>query len=90
MTVTLQDIRLAAAAIDGHVVRTPTRHSRSLSALTGAEVWLKLENLQITASFKDRGALFRLQALSELERGLGVIGFSRFAGEFHVRGTKRT
>ncbi len=76
MPVTLTDIRSAAHEIAGHVVRTPMRPSPSISALTGAEVWLKLENLQFTASFKDRGALYRLQALSELERGLGVIAIS--------------
>jgi threonine dehydratase len=76
MPVTLTDIRSAAHEIAGYVVRTPMRPSPSISALTGADVWLKLENLQFTASFKDRGALYRLQALSELERGLGVIAIS--------------
>lgn len=76
MAVTVQDVRAAAAAISGQVVRTPMRPSPSVSALTGAEVWLKLENLQFTASFKDRGSLYRLQALSEAERRRGVIAIS--------------
>ncbi|MCA8926507.1 MAG: threonine ammonia-lyase [Alphaproteobacteria bacterium] len=76
MAVAFSDIQAAAEAIAGHVVRTPMRPSPSISALTGAEVWLKLENLQFTASFKDRGALYRIQALTELERSLGVIAIS--------------
>ena len=76
MAVTLNDIETAAAAIAGHVVRTPMRPSPSLSALTGAEVWLKLENLQFTASFKDRGALNRLLHLTEHERQRGVVAIS--------------
>jgi len=76
MAVTLHDIQAAAAAIEGQVVRTPMRPSPSVSALTGAEVWLKLENLQFTASFKDRGSLYRIQALTELERSLGIIAIS--------------
>jgi threonine dehydratase len=76
MTVTLPDIENAAAAIAGQVVRTPVRPSPALSSLTGAEIWLKLENLQFTGSFKDRGALFRLQALTETERRRGVIAIS--------------
>ena len=76
MAVTLNDIETAAAAIAGHVVRTPMRPSPSLSALTGAEVWLKLENLQFTASFKDRGALNRLLHLTEQERQRGVVAIS--------------
>src|SRR5690606_22112855 len=57
VTVTLKDIEAAARAIDGHVERTPLRFSRTLSEITGAKVWLKFENLQFTASFKERGAL---------------------------------
>jgi len=76
MAVTLADIQAAAEAVAGQVVRTPTRFSSPLSALTGAEVWLKLENLQFTASFKDRGALYRLQALSDEQRRQGVIAIS--------------
>ena len=70
---TLDDIRAAADRIAGRVERTPCRHSRTLSAITGAEVWVKFENLQFTASFKERGALNRLLALSVEERARGVI-----------------
>ena len=73
---TLQDIRAAAGRIGGAVVRTPLLHSRTLSALTGAEVFLKFENLQFTASFKERGALNKLLTLSPQERARGVIAMS--------------
>ena len=53
-------IRAAATAIKGAVERTPLTHSRTLSEMLGAEIWLKFENLQYTASFKDRGSLFKL------------------------------
>ncbi len=76
MTVSLQDVQAAADAIEGQVVRSPMRPSPSISELTGAEVWLKLENLQFTASFKDRGALYRIQALSAVEQSRGVIAIS--------------
>ena len=56
MSVTFADIQAAAERIRGHVDRTPTRYSRKLSELTGAEVWLKFENLHYTASFTQRGA----------------------------------
>jgi threonine dehydratase len=72
----LQDIRAAAGRIAGAVVRTPLVHSRTLSALTGAEVFLKFENLQFTASFKERGALNKLLTLSPQERARGVIAMS--------------
>ncbi len=76
MPVTLPDIVAAAKAIAGHVVCTPMRPSPSLSALTGAEVWLKLENLQFTASFKDRGALNCLLQLPAEQRRRGVVAIS--------------
>ena len=72
----IQDIRDAAQRIESAVVRTPLLHSRTLSALTGAEVFLKFENLQFTASFKERGALNRLLTLSPEERSRGVIAMS--------------
>src|SRR5258705_5655286 len=72
----LNDVRAAAARISGAVGRTPFVHSRTLSALTGAEVFLKFENLQFTASFKERGALNKLLSLSAEERGRGVIAMS--------------
>ena len=74
--VSLQDIRAAAGRIAGSVERTPLVHSRTLSRLTGAEVYLKLENLQFTASFKERGALNKLLSLSAEERKRGVIAMS--------------
>ncbi len=74
--VTLDDIRNAAEAIRGQVVATPCDESRTLSALTGAHVFLKFENLQFTASFKERGALTKLLALTEAERKRGVIAVS--------------
>ena len=76
MTLTLDDIQDAAARIAGHVERTPLRHSKTLSAITGAEVWLKFENLQFTASYKERGALNRLLKLSPSDRKRGVIAAS--------------
>lgn len=72
----LEDIRQAAARIEGQVVRTPLTRSETLSRLTGADVWLKFENLQFTASFKERGALNCLLQLSSEERRRGVIAMS--------------
>jgi threonine dehydratase len=66
----------AAACIAGHVARTPTLHSRTLSALLGAEVFLKFENLQFTASFKERGAFNRMLRLTAAERARGVACMS--------------
>jgi len=76
VNISLDDIRAAATAIRDTVVDTPCVHSRALSAITGVELVLKLENLQFTGSFKDRGALVRLLALSEAERKRGVIAMS--------------
>jgi len=74
--VSLEDIRAAAARIAGAVEQTPFVESRTLSALTGAQVFLKFENLQFTASFKERGALNKLLSLGEAERKRGVIAMS--------------
>jgi threonine dehydratase len=74
--VTLSDIKAAAAAIDGAVVRTPTRHSRTLSDIAGCDVWLKFENRQFTASFKERGALNFLLSLDAEQRRRGVAAMS--------------
>jgi threonine dehydratase len=74
--VSLKDIEAAAARIAGAIEQTPFVHSRTLSRLTGAEVFLKLENLQFTASFKERGALNKLLSLSAEERRRGVIAMS--------------
>lgn len=76
MSVTLADIRAAAQAIRGSIVDTPCVHSRTLSQITGVDLVLKLENLQFTGSFKDRGALVRLLALSDAERRRGVVAMS--------------
>lgn len=72
----INDIRAAADRIAGAVVRTPFLHSRTLSEIIGAEVWLKFENLQFTAAYKERGALNKLLQLSEDERARGVIAAS--------------
>jgi threonine dehydratase len=76
MTVTLNDILAARALIAGRVSRTPFNRARTLSEITGAEVFLKFENLQFTASFKERGALNKLSSLSDAERARGVIAMS--------------
>ena len=73
---TIEDIRAAAERIEGAVVRTPMHHSRTLSEIIGAEVWLKFENLQFTAAYKERGALNKLLQLSDAERQRGVIAAS--------------
>jgi threonine dehydratase len=76
MTLTAADIHAAARRLQGQVLDTPCMPSRTLSAIAGCEVFLKFENLQFTASFKERGALNRLLALSEAERRRGVIAMS--------------
>jgi threonine dehydratase len=76
LPVTLRDIETAAGVLAGFVKRTNFDRSRTLSDITGAGVWLKFENLQFTATFKERGALNRLSALSADERRRGVIAAS--------------
>ncbi len=73
---TIDDIRAAAARIEGAVIRTPTLMSRTLSGIVGAEVWLKFENLQYTAAYKERGALNKLLQLDDDERRRGVVAAS--------------
>ncbi len=73
---TLADIQAAATRIAGAVIHTPTLHSRTLSELVGADVWLKFENLQFTAAYKERGALNKLLALDDDERRRGVVAAS--------------
>ncbi|MEM6627794.1 MAG: threonine ammonia-lyase [Pseudomonadota bacterium] len=75
-SLSVEDVRAAAAAIDEQVERTPMRRSRTLSAITGADVWVKFENLQFTASFKERGALNKLLSLSDEEKRAGVVAMS--------------
>jgi threonine dehydratase len=76
LKVSLADIEAARRTIAGHVLRTPLLPAPPLSALTRAEVYVKYENLQVTNSFKERGACVKLAALSEAERGRGVIAMS--------------
>jgi threonine dehydratase len=74
--VTIDTIRAAQARLAGHVENTPCLHSRTLSEITGAEVYLKFENLQFTASFKERGALNKLSTLAPAQKARGVIAVS--------------
>src|SRR5438552_15087857 len=73
---TIDDIRAAARRIDGAVIRSPMLVSSTLSEIIGAEVWLKFENLQFTAAYKERGALNKLLQLTAEERARGVIAAS--------------
>ncbi|MCA0418058.1 MAG: threonine ammonia-lyase [Proteobacteria bacterium] len=74
--ITPEDIDAAAGRIAGHVLRTPLVPAPRLSELTGATVLVKHENMQATASFKERGAVNKLLSLSEAERARGVIAMS--------------
>lgn len=75
-TLDVADVRAAAERIAGAVVRTPTMHSKTLSKITGAEIWLKFENQQFTAAYKERGALNALLLMDETQRKRGVIAAS--------------
>ncbi|WP_298689639.1 threonine ammonia-lyase [uncultured Sphingomonas sp.] len=74
--VSLNDVRMAHQRIAPSIVRTPTLHSITLSKLTGANIWLKFENLQFTAAYKERGALNKLSQLTPEEKARGVIAAS--------------
>ena len=78
------------ARIAGAVVRTPTLYSRTLSAITGAEVWLKFENLQFTAAYKERGALNALLQLdpAKLKRGVITASAGNHAQGLSYHGTR--
>jgi threonine dehydratase len=76
LPVTLADIEAAAATIRGATILTECNESRTLGTVLGCRVWLKFENLQFTSTFKERGALNRLQALSPDQRRRGVIAMS--------------
>ena len=76
LPVTLDDVRAAAGRIAGAVVRTPCLRSETLSRIAKADVWVKFENLQFTASFKERGALNTLLQLTDAEKKRGVIAMS--------------
>ncbi len=75
-TVSIEDVRSAQRRIASEIQRTPLEHSKTLSALTGAQIYLKFENHQFTASFKERGALNRMLDLTDEERRRGVIAMS--------------
>jgi threonine dehydratase len=76
MSITLADIEAARRTIAGHVLRTPMLPAPRLSELTGAEVFVKYENLQVTNSFKERGARVKLASLTAEQRARGVIAMS--------------
>ncbi|MFL6950704.1 MAG: threonine ammonia-lyase [Xanthobacteraceae bacterium] len=76
LKVTLADIERARRTIAGHVLRTPMLPAPKLSALTGADVFVKYENLQVTNSFKERGAFTKLASLAPAERARGIIAMS--------------
>ena len=75
-SVTIADIQAAARLIDGKILRTPMFAAPRLSALTGAQVFVKYDNMQVTGSFKERGALVKLASLTQAERERGVIAMS--------------
>jgi threonine dehydratase len=75
-TVALADIEAARGVVAGQILRTPTLPAPRLSALTGAEILVKYENMQATGSFKDRGALVKLASLTDAERKRGVVAMS--------------
>jgi threonine dehydratase len=83
MSVTHADILAAAGRLNGHIVRTPCAFSQRLSAMTGANLWIKAENQQFTSAFKERGALNKLLLLDDRERARGV--FAASAGN-HAQG----
>ena len=84
--ISLDDVRAAAARIEGRIIRTPTLFSDALSRATGSAVTLKLDNLQAIGSFKERGAANKLALLTPDERRRGVIAVS--AGN-HAQGVAR-
>jgi len=76
MTISLEDIKQAALRIEPAIINTRFEQSRTLSEITGTDLFLKFENLQFTSSFKDRGALNKLLQLSEQDKESGVIAMS--------------
>src|SRR5581483_2960192 len=76
LPVTFGDVQAAAKTLAGYVKRTNFDRSQTLSAITGADIWLKFENLQFTATFKERGPLNRLTALTPDQRKKGVVAAS--------------
>ena len=76
LPISIDDVRSAAEILSGQIERTPMRHSKTLSEITGAEVWVKFENLQFTAAFKERGALNKLARLTDEQKEAGVVAAS--------------
>src|SRR5438128_217882 len=76
LPVTIADVRHAASALEGAIARTPTIRAAVLSELAGCEVYLKLETMQSTGSFKERGALNKLLTLDDAQQRAGVIAMS--------------
>lgn len=76
MPIAYKDIETARGRLAGNVVRTPQLHSHKLSEITGAQIYVKFENLQVTNSFKDRGAFNKMSYLTNEERARGVIAMS--------------
>src|SRR4051812_41672454 len=76
LSITLDDIRAAASRIAGAVYRSPCPYSLALSRYTGCEIYCKLDHLQLTGSFKERGARNRLMLLTDAEKRAGVIAAS--------------
>ena len=76
LPISLDDVRAAHARVAPFIVRTPTLKSQTLSEMVGADVWLKFENLQFTAAYKERGALNALLLLDDEARARGVIAAS--------------
>ena len=74
--VTLKEIEKAADVLKGVTHITPLNHSRTLSELTGIDLYLKMENLQRAGSFKMRGAYYKIHSLSDSERKRGVVAAS--------------
>lgn len=77
LPVSLDDIKQAHQRIKNAIIRTPTLYSRTLSDLIGAGVWLKFENFQFTAAYKERGALNKLLSLDKVAREEGYCRFGR-------------
>ncbi|MEM8646333.1 MAG: threonine ammonia-lyase [Pseudomonadota bacterium] len=75
-SVTIENVRAAASALEGAVKSTPFQKSETLSQMLGCEIWLKFENQQFTASFKERGALNKLLQLTDAQKVQGVIAMS--------------
>ncbi len=76
LPISLEDVKSAAEILQGQILRTPMTRSQTLSEITGADVWVKFENLQFTAAFKERGALNKLSRLSDEDKKRGVIAAS--------------